>query len=151
MYIPVYNDYRFRCIVVRKKMEQILVTAGVIAENGRFLMAKRLPQGPEGGKWEFPGGKIEPGENPRCCLQRELIEELGVQVEVGGVLDVVSSSKVQRHVIIIYFQCRIIAGEPQTIECQEVAWLSPTQITLLEKPENDEKFWNQWQKQVLTF
>lgn len=129
-------------------MEQIIVTAGFMAENGRILMAQRLPHGSEGGKWEFPGGKIEPGEDPRYCLRRELVEELGVQVEVGAVLDVISTTKEQRHLIIIYFECRIIVGEPRTIECQDFKWLTSSEITLLEKPESDEKFWEDWQKRI---
>jgi 8-oxo-dGTP diphosphatase len=122
-------------------LEQIIVTAGFIAENGRILMAQRRPYGSEGGKWEFPGGKIEPGEDPRCCLRRELLEEMGVQVEVGAVLDVISTIKEQRHLIIIYFECRIIAGKLRAIECQDFKWMAPAEVELLEKPESDEKFW----------
>jgi 8-oxo-dGTP diphosphatase len=131
-----------------KNLEQILVTAGFIAENGRYLMAQRLPQGMEGNKWEFPGGKVELGEDPRACLQRELLEELGVQVEVGEVLDVISTIKALRHLIIIYFDCRIIAGSLQAIECQGFNWSTPSEIALLDKPESDEKFWKDWQKRI---
>jgi 8-oxo-dGTP diphosphatase len=84
-------------------LEQIVVNAAFIEENGCILMAKRLSKGPKGGKWEFPGGKIEPGEDPRCCMQRELMEELGIQAEVGKDLEVVSTVKEPRHLIIIYF------------------------------------------------
>jgi hypothetical protein len=63
---------------------------------------------------------------------------------VGEVLEAISSISMLRHLIIIYFQCRIIEGQPQAIECQEVSWLTPAQIALLEKPESDEKFWNWW-------
>jgi 8-oxo-dGTP diphosphatase len=129
-------------------LRQILVTAGVIEENGRFLLAQRLLHGLEGGKWEFPGGKIEPGEDPRRCLERELLEELGVQVEAGAVLDVVSSIKELRHLIIIYFGCRIIGGTLQTIECQDFKWLTPAEIALLDMPESDTKFWKHWQKRT---
>ena len=104
-------------------------------------MAKRLPKGPEGGKWEFPGGKIEPGEDPRYCIQRELLEELGAQIEVGAVLDVVSTIKELRHIIIIYFECRITGGELRTIECQDFKWLSPSDIRMLDMPESDKRFW----------
>lgn len=122
-------------------MEQIVVTAAFIRENDRILMAKRLPKGPEGGKWEFPGGKIEPGEDPRNCMQRELLEELGIQAEVGTVLDVVSTVKELRHILIIYFDCWITGGELKTIECQDFKWLSPPDIGKLEMPESDQKFW----------
>ena len=61
-------------------MRQILVTAAVINEADMFLMAQRS-HGDEAGKWEFPGGKVEPGEDPRACLRRELREELGVEAK----------------------------------------------------------------------
>jgi 8-oxo-dGTP diphosphatase len=125
-------------------LEQIVVTAAFIRENGRILMAKRLPKGSEGGKWEFPGGKIEPGEDPRNCMLRELLEELGIHVEVGAVLEVISTVKEQRHIIIIYYECWIIGGELQTIECQDVRWLAPEEIDRLEKPESDTEFWYFW-------
>jgi ADP-ribose pyrophosphatase len=126
-------------------LEQIIVTAGFMADQGRILMAQRLPRGPEGGKWEFPGGKVEPGEDPRTGLCRELMEELGIRVQAGPVLDVVSTLKEQRQLIIIYIQCRIISGEIQTIDCQDFRWLTPAEITLLDKPESDERFWERWQ------
>lgn len=129
-------------------MQQILVTAGFVAENGRVLMAQRLSHGPEGGKWEFPGGKIEPGEDPRCCLQRELLEELGVEVKVGAVLDVISTADELRHLIIIYFDFRIIKGSLKAIECQDFKWLTPSEIELMDKPQSDQKFWNNWRKLI---
>lgn len=58
------------------------VTAAIIVENGRVLLARRAPGEKHVGKWEFPGGKIESSETPEECLQRELFEEFGVQTEV---------------------------------------------------------------------
>jgi 8-oxo-dGTP diphosphatase len=121
-------------------LEQMVVTAAFIKENGRILMAKRLPKGTEGGKWEFPGGKIEPREDPRSCMRRELLEELGIQVEVGSILEVVSTVQEPRHILIIYFECRIIGGEIKAIECQEFRWVSPEEIAGLVKPESDTIF-----------
>lgn len=59
------------------------VTAAIWIEAGRVLVARRPVGPPQGGQWEFPGGKIEPHETPEACLQRELREELGVDVTVG--------------------------------------------------------------------
>lgn len=59
------------------------VTAAILIENGQVLIARRPPSDPHAGKWEFPGGKIEEGETPEACLQRELREELGITVFVG--------------------------------------------------------------------
>ena len=61
-----------------------LVAAAIIQKNGRILIARRGADEPLAGKWEFPGGKIEPGESPEECLVRELKEELDLTVVVGG-------------------------------------------------------------------
>ena len=125
-------------------MKQVLVTAGVIGKGGRFLMAQRLPQGAEGGKWEFPGGKVEYGEDPRYGLQRELLEELGIQVAVGRILDVISTIEEARQLVLLYFECRITQGEPAPLQSQAVGWLTPEEIIALEKPDSDERFWRKW-------
>ncbi|MBO8127428.1 MAG: (deoxy)nucleoside triphosphate pyrophosphohydrolase [Firmicutes bacterium] len=59
------------------------VTAAIIEKNGKILIAQRATGGSEVGGWEFPGGKIEPGETPEECLARELWEEFGIKVQVG--------------------------------------------------------------------
>lgn len=59
------------------------VTAAIIEREGRILIARRAADQPSPGGWEFPGGKIEPGETAEACLRRELGEEFGIEVEVG--------------------------------------------------------------------
>jgi mutator protein MutT len=118
-----------------------LVTAAVIIAADKILMAKRLPFGNEAGKWEFPGGKVEPGEDLRFCLKRELKEELGITVEAGKVLDIVSEVKEETQLVLVYFLCQIMSGTPVPLQCQEVGWLYPEEINFLEKPAADERFW----------
>lgn len=103
-------------------MKQIVVTAAVMEKDGQFLLAQRLPQDSEGGKWEFPGGKVEWGEEPKQSLQRELREELGVTAEIGPLLDVISEVKGSMHLILLYFESKIVEGEPKAVECQAVSW-----------------------------
>ena len=62
------------------------VTAAVIERNGKILIAKRKRSQKLGGKWEFPGGKLEPGETPEECLKRELLEELGIEAVIDHYL-----------------------------------------------------------------
>lgn len=122
--------------------KQILVTAAVIISQNRILMAKRLPFGNEANKWEFPGGKVEPGEDPRSCLERELKEELGIAVTVDRVLEVVSEANHEQHLVLIYFHCRVRNGQPAPLQCQEVKWVNPEEIDILDKSPADERFWD---------
>lgn len=71
------------CCVRTEGKKLKVVVAGVIVHNGKVLIGKRPPGGPQAGYWEFPGGKQETGETIKQCLRRELEEELGVQVTVG--------------------------------------------------------------------
>ena len=121
-------------------MNQILVSAAVIMKDDLFLMAQRS-DGAEAGKWEFPGGKVEPGEDPRACLKREIQEELGVEVEVGRILDVVSNLQNGRQLVLLYFQCALRKGEPRPLQCRQVKWFTAAEADLLEKPPADQEFW----------
>jgi 8-oxo-dGTP diphosphatase len=64
----------------------IKVTAAIIQKDNRFLCAQRKDSSEQGGKWEFPGGKIEIGESPEACLERELHEEFNIQAKCGKFL-----------------------------------------------------------------
>jgi 8-oxo-dGTP diphosphatase len=69
-------------------MHTVLVAAAIVVEDGRVLLSQRKEGTHLAGKWEFPGGKVHPGEDPREGLRRELEEELGIDVVVGEVVDV---------------------------------------------------------------
>lgn len=121
-------------------MKPILVTAAVIVEGNLLLMAQRS-DGEEAGKWEFPGGKVEPGEDPRACLARELREEMGIDAEVEEVLEVVSVLQNDRHLVLLYFKCAIREGKPEPIQCRQVGWFDRMEVGLLDKPPADRIFW----------
>jgi 8-oxo-dGTP diphosphatase len=101
----------------------IEVVCGVIrGSDGRYLACRR-PEGKHlGGMWEFPGGKVEEGEEPSAALVRELREELGVEVTVEGALTAFPWSYDWGTIHLKPFLCRIVAGEPQAIEHQELRW-----------------------------
>ena len=101
------------------------VVAAVVRREGRVMLCQRRPEVHNGLKWEFPGGKIEPGESPEAALARELSEELALRVEVGRVIDAVHYAYPDREVLVLFYDCRIAGGEPRTVDCNAVAWASP--------------------------
>ena len=93
------------------------VTAAIIIEEGRTLIAERPAGGRHPGAWEFPGGKVEPGETPEECLARELKEELGIEVEVVEKLAEVVHNYDDATVELMAFRCAITKGTPQNLGC----------------------------------
>lgn len=102
------------------------VVCGVIEDaEGRFLACLR-PQGKHlGGRWEFPGGKVEPGEAPAAALVRELREELSVEVEIGAALTPVIWTYDERTIRLLPFRCGIIRGDLHATEHEQLLWCSP--------------------------
>jgi 8-oxo-dGTP diphosphatase len=105
------------------------VVAAVIEREGRIMLCQRLPDVHNALKWEFPGGKIEAGESPEAALARELREELGIRVAVGRVRDAVFYRYPDRDVLVLFYGCAIVEGEPKTLECNAIAWAAPGEMT----------------------
>ena len=103
-------------------MKTIQVVAAIIVEKGR-LFATQRGYGDFKDYWEFPGGKIEPGETPEEALRREIHEELGVSVEVGDLLTTVEYDYPQFHLSLRCFSCRIIDGQVQLKEHEDAVWI----------------------------
>lgn len=110
-------------------MKRIEVAGAVIRnERGEILCAKRSEQMSQPGCWEFPGGKIEPGEDPRETLRREIREELGCEVEV---FDLVADAKHAYPGVVVRlmtYEARITRGVAQPKEHERLAWLPVSQI-----------------------
>ena len=107
----------------------IEVTAAVIRENGRFLICQRAK-----GKncellWEFPGGKIEPGETAEQCIVRECREELGITLKVERELTDLVYPYPDRTVHLHFFITRVIGGRLQRKEHNAIAWITPDELT----------------------
>jgi 8-oxo-dGTP diphosphatase len=117
--------------------ELVIVTAGLIEERGRFLIAQRHPDSHLGGYWEFPGGKLEADESPEDCLRRELREELGIEAEVSGIARVVFHRYPTFNILLLVYRCTVIAGDPVARECQAWKWASPEEIAALPFPPAD--------------
>jgi A/G-specific adenine glycosylase len=105
------------------------VTAGMIwNDQGQLLIAQRPLDGLLGGLWEFPGGKQQPGETLPDCLQRELREELAIEVEVGELFVVVNHAFTHFKITLHAFTCRYISGPPQKLAVRDWAWVTPDQL-----------------------
>ncbi|RFC47872.1 MAG: 8-oxo-dGTP diphosphatase [Verrucomicrobia bacterium] len=106
-------------------MSAIAVTCALIERDGKLLLARR-PEGKSlAGKWEFPGGKVHPGESSEACLQREIEEELGCRIEVGPALSPVLHSYPGGTIELIPFRCTVLSGEPEALEHAEIRWIDP--------------------------
>ena len=100
------------------------VAAGVLQNPaGEVLISERLSDGPFNGLWEFPGGKIDPGESPEHALQRELCEELGIEVTGSEPFMNLSHEYADRTVNLEFFLVTAWQGEPQGIEGQRIRWV----------------------------
>ena len=99
------------------------VTAAVIRRDGQVLLAQRPPHGLLGNLWEFPGGKVEPGETLEAALIREIREELAADIRVEAPFGVYRHAYTHFKVTLHAFLCRLVEGEPRPIEAQAVRWV----------------------------
>ncbi|WP_281279052.1 (deoxy)nucleoside triphosphate pyrophosphohydrolase [Chlorobaculum thiosulfatiphilum] len=113
------------------------VVCAIIERDGRFLIARRSAGRHLARKWEFPGGKVEVGESEAEALDRELMEELGVRVEIVERLTPVEHSYSDRSLRLIAFRCRIVSGEPDSGEHEELRWIEIGEAGDFDFPEAD--------------
>ena len=113
----------------KKELPHHLVTAAIIQRNGCVLIAQRPSQGLLGGMWEFPGGKLQPGEDLASCLQREIQEELAANIHVGEQLGVFRHAYTHFRITLHAFYCTLLTGEPRNLEHSALAWVSPLNLS----------------------
>jgi 8-oxo-dGTP diphosphatase len=115
----------------------VRVVAAVIERDGRFLITQRLPRATFPYHWEFPGGKVEPGEDDATALRRELTEELGVTVEVCGLL----AAKVHEYPDITIdfrvYKCLMIADSIECLLCNDFRWVTMEELPGYQFPPAD--------------
>jgi len=104
------------------------IVAAAIRKNGRILFGRRPLDGLLGGLWEFPGGKVEPGETQARALARELREELGVEIEVGALLGAVKHAYSHFSITLHLHACEVKKGRPVPRYHTELKWLLPSQF-----------------------
>ncbi|MDK2982266.1 MAG: A/G-specific adenine glycosylase [Chloroflexota bacterium] len=114
--------------VKKKPVPEYPVVAAVIRRGEHVLVDKRRADGLLGGLWEFPGGKVEPGETLEEALVREIREELGVAVSVGAALGTYRHAYTHFKVVVTAFETHILSGEPAALESDELQWVLPAEL-----------------------
>ena len=115
----------------------VVVAAAIIERDGRWLMARRLKGTHLEGLWEFPGGKVDPGETLEACLVRELAEELGVAGPRRRPALVDDARLSRPSASQLHFYDCTIDGEPRPLLGQELRWVSASELASLPLPEAD--------------
>jgi 8-oxo-dGTP diphosphatase len=115
----------------------IIVVAAVIERDGRILVSRRLEGTHLAGRWEFPGGKCEPGEAHEACLRRELEEELGVTRAAIGHEIVVTEHAYPDRIVRLHFRQCAIHDEPRGLQGQALRWVTRAELGTLDLPEAD--------------
>ncbi len=114
-----------------------VVAAVVRRADGRLLITQRLADDTLGGYWEFPGGKVEPGEELRAALAHELREELGVEAEIGAEIHRILHAYPDRDVRLYFYAARIVSGEPQNLEVADLRWVTLDELMDYQFPDAD--------------
>jgi 8-oxo-dGTP diphosphatase len=114
-----------------------LVVAALIEQGGRILLSRRRPDQSLPDCWEFPGGKVEPGESPDAALVREIEEELGCTVAVGAIFEVVFHAYPHFDLYMLVYRCHITAGTPSARQVAAVDWFAAREIPALQLPPAD--------------
>ncbi|WP_319475627.1 (deoxy)nucleoside triphosphate pyrophosphohydrolase [Marispirochaeta aestuarii] len=118
-------------------MRSIRVTAAVLRRGEYILLAKRSAQQSRPLLWEFPGGKVEDGEDDRSCLARELQEELGIEARIGEKIGLFPFSYPDISIELAVYEAEIIRGEPHPREHHELAWVTADDLLSFQLAEAD--------------
>ena len=105
-----------------------IVVAALIEQDGALFVTQRLKTDSFPGLWEFPGGKVEPEESPEEALVRECREELGIEIEVGQIREVIFHRYDSFCVLLLFYQCRMVSGEPQALQCERIEWVQRSRL-----------------------
>jgi mutator protein MutT len=129
----------------------IEVAAGLVFRGGKLLITQRKPGAHLGSLWEFPGGKREADETFEECLVRELAEELGIEAEIGSLVESLTHHYPERSVHLKFFLCRWTRHEPRPIDCEALAWITREELDRYEFPAADVRLlkklrshWTEW-------
>jgi len=116
------------------------VAAAVICEHNRYLITRRRSDVHCGNLWEFPGGKALPGESLKDCLVREIREELGIEIQVQGLIETLAHRYPDILVVLHFFHCVRLSGDPAALGCSDFNWVPAGQLDQYPFPEADARF-----------
>ena len=116
----------------------IRVVAARIERDGRFLITQRRPEAVLPLLWEFPGGRVETGESPEEALRRELLEEMGIGIEVGPLALEVHHEYDRYTLDLLVYRASITTGEPRAIRVHDLRWVSPEEFSRFQFPGADQ-------------
>ena len=116
---------------------RVSVVAAIIRRDDRILITRRLNDVHLAGLWEFPGGKVEPGESLEVALQREILEELGIKIRVNDEFFRIDHDYPTKSVRLHFFNCTVLEGEAQCREVADLRWVTPEDLTNYEFPPAD--------------
>ncbi|MDX2022774.1 MAG: (deoxy)nucleoside triphosphate pyrophosphohydrolase [Deltaproteobacteria bacterium] len=116
---------------------RLLVVAAWLRDGDRVCLSQRRPDQSLPLCWEFPGGKIEPGESPEAALVREIAEELGCEIKVGGVVDVVFYAYESFDLYMLLYECTVTRGAPTAVQVHDVRWVPLSDVLTLKLPPAD--------------
>ena len=115
----------------------IVVVAAIIRRNKKILITRRPKHVHLPDLWEFPGGKVEPDESLEDALQREIREELGIEITVGDEYFFVEHQYPDKSVALHFFECTPRKGEPRALHAAELRWVNPHDLVRYPFPEAD--------------
>jgi len=117
----------------------LVVAVALVDADGRVLLARRPEGKPMAGLWEFPGGKVDPGERPEAALVRELFEELAIDTTESCLAPFTFASHAYEdfHLVMPLFVCRVWKGAVTAREGQELKWVRPNRMADLPMPPAD--------------
>ena len=115
--------------MTQSRARKLVVAGLILGDDGRILITQRRADQALALQWEFPGGKVEPGEAPVAALVRELQEEIGVTVSVGRIWDVLFHAYPAFDLVMLVYACRIVDGTPRAVEVADLAWAWPGDLT----------------------
>lgn len=142
------NPRDFPMRASKKPLPFYEIAVGIIWKDGKILIARRPENGLLGGLWEFPGGKREAGETLEECVQREVLEELNIVVEVGERFVTVDHAYSHFRIRLHAFRCRWLSGEPECRGCTAFRWVEPGDLGNYPFPRANQKVIEQLQGMV---